>query len=45
MVRTRSALGYEGQPEDVANIVSFLLSDASRYITGQTVSEFLYTKC
>ncbi|KAF8346195.1 NAD-binding protein [Amanita rubescens] len=38
MVRTRSALGYEGEPEDVANVVSFLLSDSSRYITGQTIS-------
>ncbi|KAF8686062.1 hypothetical protein AX14_003975 [Amanita brunnescens Koide BX004] len=38
MVRTQSALGYEGQPEDVANVVSFLLSEGSRYITGQTIS-------
>lgn len=26
-----------GQPEDVANVVLFLASDASRYITGQTI--------
>ncbi|MEH7507076.1 3-oxoacyl-[acyl-carrier-protein] reductase [Priestia megaterium] len=26
-----------GQPEDVANTVAFLASDASRYITGQTI--------
>jgi 3-oxoacyl-[acyl-carrier protein] reductase len=26
-----------GQPEDVANEVAFLASDASRYITGQTI--------
>ncbi|MED4264712.1 3-oxoacyl-[acyl-carrier-protein] reductase [Priestia megaterium] len=26
-----------GQPEDVANAVAFLASDASRYITGQTL--------
>ncbi|MBE5101006.1 3-oxoacyl-[acyl-carrier-protein] reductase [Priestia aryabhattai] len=26
-----------GQPEDVANAVAFLASDASRYITGQTI--------
>ena len=38
MVRTQSALGHEGQPEDVANVVAFLLSEGSRYITGQTVS-------
>lgn len=30
-------LGSFGQPEDVANIVTFLASDASRYITGQTI--------
>ncbi len=37
-VKTRSAVGYEGQPEDVANVVSFLVSEKSGYITGQTVS-------
>jgi len=26
-----------GQPEDVADVVHFLVSDASRFITGQTV--------
>lgn len=30
-------LGSFGQPEDVANVVLFLASDASRYITGQTI--------
>lgn len=30
-------LGSFGQPEDVANAVVFLASDASRYITGQTI--------
>lgn len=30
-------LGSFGQPEDVANVVAFLASDASRYITGQTI--------
>lgn len=27
-----------GQPEDVANVVSFLASDSGRYITGQVIS-------
>lgn len=30
-------LGRLGQPEDVADVVHFLVSDASRFITGQTV--------
>lgn len=42
-----------GQPEDVANAVMFLASDASRYITGQTIhvdggmviKKALYEKC
>ena len=27
-----------GKPEDIANIVSFLCSDESEYITGQVIS-------
>ena len=30
-------LGSIGQPMDVANLVAFLLSDESKYITGQTI--------
>lgn len=26
-----------GQPEDIASVVCFLLSDASAYMTGQTL--------
>jgi 3-oxoacyl-[acyl-carrier protein] reductase len=26
-----------GQPEDVADVVTFLASDAARFITGQTI--------
>ena len=26
-----------GEPEDIANIVTFLLSDKSRWITGQNI--------
>jgi 3-oxoacyl-[acyl-carrier protein] reductase len=31
-------LGYIGKPEDVAEAVAFLASDAGRYITGQTLN-------
>ncbi|KAF7972838.1 hypothetical protein HWV62_16944 [Athelia sp. TMB] len=34
----RSALGYEGKPEDVASLVSYLSSKEAHFITGQTVA-------
>ena len=30
-------LGFLGDPADVANLVAFLASPASRYITGQVI--------
>ena len=34
----QTPLGDVGQPEDVANVVRFLLSDESRWMTGQTLA-------
>lgn len=36
-IRQTVPLGYVAEPEDVANVVVFLASPASRYITGQTL--------
>ena len=36
-IRTSVPLGFVGAPDDVANVVVFLASPASRYITGQTL--------
>lgn len=33
----RIPLGRVGKPEDVADVATFLLSDSSRYITGQSI--------
>lgn len=36
-VASRTSLGREGTPEDVANAVLFMASDASAYITGESI--------
>jgi 3-oxoacyl-[acyl-carrier protein] reductase len=30
-------LGRVGQPEDIADVVAFLVSEDARYVTGQTL--------
>jgi NAD(P)-dependent dehydrogenase (short-subunit alcohol dehydrogenase family) len=34
----QTPLGDVGQPEDIASVARFLLSDESRWITGQTIA-------
>ena len=36
-IRDSVPLGYVAEPEDVANVVVFLASEASRYVTGQSL--------
>uniref|UniRef100_A0A8H7XQV3 Uncharacterized protein n=1 Tax=Psilocybe cubensis TaxID=181762 RepID=A0A8H7XQV3_PSICU len=35
---TKTDLGYVGSPQDVAGLVSFLVSDKGRFITGQAIT-------
>lgn len=35
--RKRSVLGRLAEPDDIARVITFLCSDASRHITGQTI--------
>jgi gluconate 5-dehydrogenase len=37
-LRTRTALGRWGRPEEIAGVVVFLAGDTSSFVTGQTIS-------
>jgi NAD(P)-dependent dehydrogenase (short-subunit alcohol dehydrogenase family) len=36
-IRNGTPMGFIGEPDDVGNVIAFLASDASRFITGQTL--------
>jgi 3-oxoacyl-[acyl-carrier protein] reductase len=36
-IATFSALGRLGEPEDIADVIAFLVSDDARWVTGQTI--------
>ena len=36
-IKASVPIGYIGEPDDVANVVAFLASAESRYVTGQTI--------
>jgi 3-oxoacyl-[acyl-carrier protein] reductase len=36
-IAARTPLGRIGEPDDIADIVAFLASDAARWVTGQAV--------
>ncbi|HEX7097386.1 MAG TPA: SDR family oxidoreductase [Acidimicrobiales bacterium] len=37
IIRRNTLVGFLGEPDDIASVASFLLSDAARYITGEVI--------
>jgi len=36
-LKKMNAFGRSGEPEDIANVIEFLVSDKSQWVTGQTL--------
>ena len=36
-MKKMNAFGRIGEPEDIANVIEFLVSDQSQWVTGQTL--------
>lgn len=43
--QVQTAVGYEGTPDDIASIVSYLVSREAHFITGEFRHPAMWTSC